>query len=216
MSAQALVERVMSGGIPDQATAERALRAVLSTLGERLTEDEAHVLATRLPADLARVVDESDYDLDFDAGEFYERTRLREHTTPGLAREHADVVLRVVGEALGEVSSRIVRALPADIGRQLVGPDDGEPPPHAPPPRASHLSTLAHGRPGSAHPLSEAAPSAGHQSSVARSDDPHGETKLSSGRGLTQERLRETLATGRPPQPLHPIAETDDDEPGER
>lgn len=211
LSSEALVERIMGAGIPDRTSAERALRAVLATLGERLTEDEAHVLAGRLPEELARVLDDSAYDADFDAAEFYERARRREKTSPGVAREHADVILRAVGETLGADSPRIVRALPEPIGRQLVPPELGAPEPHVAARRAAHLTTLAHGRPGSQHPLSESAPAAGHRGSVAVSDEPHAETKLSSGRGLTQERLDETLATGRPPRPEHPLADTDDD-----
>jgi hypothetical protein len=68
-------------------------------------------------------------------------------------------------------------------------------------------TTLATGRPGSRHPVSEAHEDRAHTESIARSDDPHGDTKLSSSRGLTQERLRETLAEGRP-GPEHPVSNT--------
>jgi len=37
-----------------------------------------------------------------------------------------------------------------------------------------------------------------HRHSVARSDDPHADSKLSSARGLRQEREQRTLASGRP------------------
>ena len=37
-----------------------------------------------------------------------------------------------------------------------------------------------------------------HRDSVAANEDPHGDTKLSSTSGLTQERLHETLATAKP------------------
>jgi hypothetical protein len=49
------------------------------------------------------------------------------------------------------------------------------------------------------HPLSEAAPTAGQTHSVARNPSPHEETKLSAAKGLTQERLYETLGSGRAP-----------------
>ncbi len=61
---------------------------------------------------------------------------------------------------------------------------------------AASRGTLAEGRPGSAHPLSEARPERAQSQSVARADNPHGDTKLSSATGLTQEREGETLATG--------------------
>jgi hypothetical protein len=58
--------------------------------------------------------------------------------------------------------------------------------------------TLSEGKPGSRHPLSEARLDRAQSNSVARADEPHADTKLSSARGLTQERLHETLAVGRP------------------
>ncbi|HVK68207.1 MAG TPA: DUF2267 domain-containing protein, partial [Polyangium sp.] len=66
--------------------------------------------------------------------------------------------------------------------------------------------TLATGRAGSQTPLSEARPERAHGESVVRAENPHGETKLSSSRGLTQEREQETLAEGEP-GPLRPVSE---------
>jgi hypothetical protein len=43
---------------------------------------------------------------------------------------------------------------------------------------------------------------------MAKSDDPHADTKLSSSQGLTQERFEESLATGKPPGPVHPVSDT--------
>ena len=206
-----LVGRVMNLGIPDQPSAERALRAVLVILGQRFTDDEASALASQLPSDLAAVVGTSGYDADFDEAEFYERVRQREGTSPGVGREHADVVLRALGEILSpELKVRLVRALPDGLGRRLAPTPYGEPPPHREARHAHGISTLAHGRPGSRHPISESAPPGGHSHSVARSDDPHGDSKLSSGRP-TQDQLRETLATGRPPRPARPVSETTDE-----
>jgi hypothetical protein len=115
-------------------------------------------------------------------------------------KEHVDVVLRALGEILdADVRARLRRALPEALARQLEVPEHGEPPPYGPP-RSAPPHTLASGRPGSRHPLSEGAPSRGHEHSVARNSDPHAETKLSSAHGLTQERFGESLATydGRP------------------
>jgi uncharacterized protein (DUF2267 family) len=206
-----LVDRILSEGIPDRVLAERALRSTLRVLGERLTDDEAGAVAARLPEELARIVDQAEYDGDFDDAEFYERVRRRAKTAPGTAREHADVVLRAIGEAIDdELRARLVRVLPGSLGRQLLPADTGEIPPHPIAHRTPSFSTLAHGRPGSLHPLSEASPPAGQTHSVARNDDPHGETKLSSARGLTQERHRESLATAKPPIVARTIAEAKD------
>jgi hypothetical protein len=51
-----------------------------------------------------------------------------------------------------------------------------------------------------------------HSHSVAANDNPHGETKLSSSRGTTQEREHETLAEGHPGA-KHPLS---DAQPGEK
>jgi uncharacterized protein (DUF2267 family) len=208
---EALVTRVRERGIPSTAEAERALRATIAVLGERLTDDEAEALASRLPGQLERVLDASEYDGDFDAAEFYERVRRRENTGPGVAKEHADIALRAIGAALDEETCiRLRRALPEPIGRLFLAAEEGTPPPYADAERPGRR-TLATGRPGSRHPLSEASPFPAHTHSVARSDDPHAETKLSSAAGLTQERLRESLATGRAPGPERTIADATDE-----
>jgi uncharacterized protein (DUF2267 family) len=194
-----LVARIIDTGVSNPDLAERALRSTLSVLGERLTDDEALALTACLPEELARVVEQSEYgdDGDFDAAEFYERVSRRENTSASVAREHVNVVLQALGAELDDaLRRRLVRALPKPIGEQLIPADFGEPPPHRHPAHAARVSTLANGRPGSRHPIAEAAPSRGHAHSIACNDDPHGETKLSSSKGLTQERLDETLASG--------------------
>ena len=55
--------------------------------------------------------------------------------------------------------------------------------------------------------MSEARPETAHAESVARSDDPHADTRLSSSQGMTQERRGETLAEGRPGSD-RPVSET--------
>jgi uncharacterized protein (DUF2267 family) len=208
-----LLDAIVAHGIPDHLQAERTLRATLSVLGERLTDDEAAALSKALPAELAPVLDRSEYDGDFSAADFFERTRRRlpASPSPGKVREAVEVVLQALGTELDEESrGRLVRALPVDLSRHLVPIELGEPRPHMPRPPAHVLTTLATGRPGSQHPLAESAPAPGHTHSVAANDAPHAETKLSSARGLTQERHEESLATGRPPQPAHPVTETSD------
>lgn len=63
--------------------------------------------------------------------------------------------------------------------------------------RPGGTRTLSEGRPGSRHPISEARPTQRQQHSV-EDDNPHGDTKVSSATGLTQEREHETLAEGEP------------------
>ena len=58
---------------------------------------------------------------------------------------------------------------------------------------------LVDARPGSMRPLADARPRpGGHAHSIANSDDPHRDTKLSSSRGMTAERYGRTLATAEP------------------
>jgi uncharacterized protein (DUF2267 family) len=204
------IDRLMRDGIPDRATAERAARATLATLGERLTEEEARGVADALPGALARTLRDASYDSDFDDAELYERVRRREGAPAGAAREHAQVVLRALGEVIDDdVRTRVTRALPRSVAELLEPRAPVEAPPHAEAAHAPPITTLAAGKPGSRHPIAEARPDLAHSHSVAREDNPHGETKLSSARGLTQERLGDAIAAARP-GPARPISEASD------
>ncbi|HVH40768.1 MAG TPA: DUF2267 domain-containing protein, partial [Labilithrix sp.] len=198
VSLTTLVQHVVDGGVPEWRDARTAVAAVLRVLGERLTDDEAITLAHALPVELERTLEQARYAGDFDADELHARVARAAEVPIGTARERTSIVLRSLGELLEhDVVVRLARALPDGIAHQLEPPELGPAPPHLaarPAPRA----TLATGRPGSRHPLAEGAPPSGHTHSIARNDDPHAETKLSSARGLTQERLGETLATGHP------------------
>jgi uncharacterized protein (DUF2267 family) len=123
ISRAALLERLADSRIPDREVAEKALRATLAVLSQRLMDDEAGALAACLPADLARVVGQSDYydyDADFGDAEFYDRVRRRERTTPSGVHEHVDVVVRSLGELLDpDVRRRLARALPERIASRL-------------------------------------------------------------------------------------------------
>jgi hypothetical protein len=62
-------------------------------------------------------------------------------------------------------------------------------------------------------PLSDAyPPGTGHRESIATSDDPRGETKLASSRGLTQERDERILADGKPGADRRSLADYDADD----
>lgn len=198
-------------GFEGRTEAERAITVTARTLGERLLPTEAAAVAGGLPGPVAAAVRGATYQGDFDRDELYDRIARREGAPRGFGREHAQAVCQVIGEALPEAErARLQRHLP-DWADLFASRPAGAPPPRPPhaasPPEIGHGSTLATGRPGSHHPLSEARPETAHAQSVARSDDPHADTKLSSSPGLTQERLRETLADGRP-GPDHPVSET--------
>lgn len=179
--------------------AEWAISATLATLGELLYEDEVRALAEHLPPSIGRRLEGHPHAGDFDRRELYDRVARREGTALGFGIEHVEVVCRVVGEAQPEeVRARLCRHLPKDLAELFCAP----PAPQPPPPRVHHAQeermTLASGRPGSAHPLSESRPPLAQRHSVVLAENPHEDSKLSSSSGLTQERLDESMAGARP------------------
>lgn len=190
--------------------AARAAEATLGALRQRLVDDEAEALARELPEELAQILRGGAYDADFGVEELYRRVRDREGIPLGRATELAQVVCQALAGAMSaELRLRLSGHLPADLA-ELLTPRAAPPPPPAPEHREREAPpgegrTLSGGRPGSHHPLSEAHPDRAHEHSVVREDNPHGETKISSSPGLTQERLGDDLAGGRPgpAQPIH-------------
>jgi uncharacterized protein (DUF2267 family) len=182
--------------------AERdARRAVFNTVGalsEGLHPRERDLLLRAMGPSYAEVLHATPYHGPFEAAELFDRIQRREHVNGGFAREHAEVVLVELGEMLpAETRAHLERELPPSVAVLLSRPEHGTPPPHERPVPAAFAHTLAAGKPGSVHPLSSAAPPGAQTHSVAE-DNPHGDTKVSSAEGLTQERLEESLATGRP------------------
>jgi uncharacterized protein (DUF2267 family) len=174
----ALLERVrVLGGLDTTSEASNAVRATVIALGERLKEDERRVLASALPAPLGRRLRSMKRSSTFDVAEFYERVRKRERVSAGFAREHAQAVCRSLSEVLPPGARQTLdEALPESIA-ELFHPLSfgGSPPAH---PVQGH--TLATGRPGSNHPLSESHPHEGQAHSVVLEANPHGDRKLSS------------------------------------
>jgi uncharacterized protein (DUF2267 family) len=196
-----LLDGLVRAGFHDRSAAAEASRATVAVLGERLTHDEASRIAESLPEPLRSELSGATYDGEFDAAELFERVRRRSGRSPGRAREEAQLVCAALGRMLPEDDLRMLdRHLPHELAR-LFHPD---PPPSSAQPEAHgdlgapSGDTLATGRAGSKHPLSEAATSPGQRDSVAREREPHRDTKLSSASGLTQDRIGESLATGRP------------------
>lgn len=187
-------------GVP-LALAERATRAVLAGLGGTLTPAGRELVADELSTGLGAEI------LAGGSPATPIEDRIRGlGATAGQARELIASVCRVLVE---ELSSEAVDALrigaPAALTRLLVAPLHDEPPPRPAPAPAGGRDTLAEGRPGSHHPLSEAsgraaphgAPRGPQRGSIA-DDNPHAATKLSSAPGSVQDRRRETLAEGHP------------------
>jgi len=199
MSEKAILQRIMVlGGLSEEA-ASTALGATLAALGERLLDEDRALLARGLPDELAASVLERTYQGEFDVAEFFDRIRRREGVRLGFAHEHGQVVCRVLGETLSEeLRVRIERVLPESYVELLDPPRDAQP---APDHRGTCLRghrTLATGRGGSEHPLSESRPQVAQAHSVVCEANPHADTKMSSATGTTQERLEESLATAHP------------------
>lgn len=171
--------------------------AVLTVLSERLNRRVALALADELPDGLAHALRTDAPHAGFDAEGFYQRVGQRLGVREGIALELAAIVGLTLGELVrDDVLARVRRELPDELASLFNAPP---PAPEAP---SVHMHperrTLAEGRGGGSRPLFAADPGAAQTESVARAENPHAETKLSSARGLTQEREGETLAEGRP------------------
>lgn len=186
----------------DEREAAAMVASVLAALRADLGRVEAEALADALPASLAAPLRQGRSP---GGPSVAARVAAAGHIAPGRAVEHVACVLGALAARLPATTlERLRAALPARTAALLVTATAREPE-LEPKPHAAR-STLAEGRPGSRHPLSEARPRGAQADSVVASDNPHGDTKLSSSRGLTQERERESLAVGRP-GPRRPIAE---------
>lgn len=213
MNRQELLGRVKTlTGIGDEAGAERAVRAVVSVLGEQLANEDRRSLARVLPEPWADAIPGTPLRVADDLPAFYERVSSREGIEPGFAVEHAQSVCLAISEALSDDRRKLLAARLPDALAPLLELAAPERAPAGPARRTSPrpAQTLAEGRPGgsrpvsesqpgSTRPLSETKPERVQQDSVASDENPHGDTKLSTTRGTTQERERETLAEGETP-----------------
>jgi hypothetical protein len=164
-----------------------------------LTQAERRSLADGLPPHAAQIVRGAPALAQTSQYDFMHHVAAREGVRLGLAVEHAEIVCRALGETLSPTTlARLRHALP-DLALLFEPAEEGEPLPENAERAPDAPNDLAEGRPGGTHPLSTADPRIlAHRHSIARSDDPHAETKLSSACGLTQERDARTLAAGRP------------------
>ncbi|GLV60274.1 hypothetical protein KDH_70940 [Dictyobacter sp. S3.2.2.5] len=111
--------------------AERATRATLETLAERLAGGEAQDLAAQLPPEIG------DYLRDtwsakgerFSLHEFFQRVSLRERVDVQKATFHARAVIDVLKEAVSQGELKDARAqLPADFNRLFEAGSEGKMP----------------------------------------------------------------------------------------
>jgi uncharacterized protein (DUF2267 family) len=172
-----------AGGSAD--SAERAAVAVLTAIGGHLSPGHRGLVADELSPALAAALATPR-----DVAAPIEEHVLVPGMTVGRARELVASVCRVLVEELSTEAVQIIRNTVPSLATYFVRPS-----PAAARARG-RVDSLAAGRPGSQHPISEAANQAQTESVVA--ENPHGATKLSSSEGATQERDHTTLAEGAP------------------
>jgi uncharacterized protein (DUF2267 family) len=193
---ESLLQASMSrSALGDRELALRAVASTLEALGECLSPHDAEQLATSLPLDLAQAVGRARWHRAADAEEFFAVVSAKEGVRLGLAIEHAQAVCEALAEYLDpEVRIQLERHLPSELAVLFEARKvecDGPPPS----PALGLEETLASGRPGSRRPISEAEVPGAQSGSVAASDNPHSDRKISSAReGASDE---ETLAGGR-------------------
>jgi uncharacterized protein (DUF2267 family) len=204
MDYEHFLERVREHtGLAERVNVELVVGAVMEALGPLVEPAHREALASELPAALARRLCRGAPDPSLDQRDFLRRVSASVHLPEGPAREQATAVLEALGDELEPEPRRLLAMqLPGEMPewltpRRVSGArgEHGTPSRRQPGPGGHRLSDA---RPGSRHPLSEAAPTRAHSGSVAASDDPHRDTRLSTARGLTQEREHEDLAEGHP------------------
>ncbi|MCC6619831.1 MAG: hypothetical protein IT385_01170 [Deltaproteobacteria bacterium] len=187
--ADGFVQQILTLGALDQADARRAALAALRALALRLPPAEAADLEALRAEVAAR-----------DEADARSGPAAAVAAALGVAPERADAIANVVLvaalESLGDRAPSLIAALPPDLRPTPTSTAGDMPVSRAPRPPAEDHS-LAGGRPGHGHPLADAAPERAHTHSIARADDPHADTRLSSAHGVGAAPGR-SLADGRP------------------
>jgi uncharacterized protein (DUF2267 family) len=173
------------GGFARAGDAKRAARIVLSVFRERLDDAAAAAIARDLPEPLAAPMRGGAYRGDLAPDDLYAAVGDRERTSHGVGAEHAQIVLRAIGDALSDDTRVLLeKELPTAWTDLLFGDrETGEPPPHGAPKSGAKIRmTLASAHPGYRSPIAEASADRAQSDSVAKSDAPHEARKLSSAR----------------------------------
>lgn len=181
------------GGLPSDEDARRASAASLEVLGESLADHEAESVAESLPEPLRASLSAHPFEGELDLETLYHRVAVREQVEDARAAEHAQVVYELVGELASDEARQHLAHLPEELAA-LFEPRLHRQPTDLPPRgETPGVNTLAGGHFDEGRTLSEAGEhELSHRDSVAQSDDPHADRKLSEGEGDN------TLASGAP------------------
>jgi uncharacterized protein (DUF2267 family) len=194
-----LSEVMHRAGIESRDKAWDAVEATLEVLGQRLLDIDTRLVADQLPSPLNTALRRHQYESDFEVDEFYHRVATRQGVEVRHAVEHSQVVCQVLSETVNREGRIHLRVHLPDEMAQLFQRrrTTRELAPITPRQEAERRNTLSTGRVGSRRPIAEASPSRAHSQSVAATDHPHAETKLSTAKGVSAERKGETLASGK-------------------
>jgi len=202
-SLSAILEPVVKlTGLGEDA-AERIARVVVAVLCEQLAPVERARVVPALPARLAPAVStdtpaptaQPEPPLDSLDG-FYQRIGRRLGVEVGAALELAQLVLSRLGATLDPDTRTLLELRLPEGFATLLEPRSVHALPAHPAESTRRYATLAEGRPGASHPLSQVRPEDSQHDSVARADNPHADDKLSSSHAPAHEDV--TLAGGKP------------------
>ncbi len=127
MDYAAITETVSDRTEADDDGATDATRAVLKTLGERLSEDRARDLAAELPDDLADHLTSGESGEQFSEEEFVERVDRRMETLDVTGERAATAVIATVLESVDETArSTVVDQFQHDGIETLLGEVDAD------------------------------------------------------------------------------------------
>lgn len=184
-------------GIREWWSAEKALAATVEALGARILEADRRAVVPLVPEPFAGLIARRPHVEQSDLADLFADVTRAEGVEPTFAMEHVESVCELLTETLEPDAVAMLRThLPDDIAALFVKRERTTPPPRPSQPEHRKGKPLSEGRAGSAHPVSEAPADRTQSNSVARSANPHADTKLSSTHGLTQAREHEDLAEG--------------------
>ncbi|MCA9649118.1 MAG: DUF2267 domain-containing protein [Myxococcales bacterium] len=211
MSLDAFIDDVGArAGLAERAAIETGTRATLRALGAALG-GLPPALHDAIPAALRDELRAGDGQPVLAPEALYDRIARETGLRVGQALELTQSAVAELGGRLAEPARDQLRRLLPEAWAALVL----DPRPAGLTPGAGATAggdggggrTLATGRPGSGRPLADSAPAQGQAHSVAATDDPHDDRRLSAARPGSQDDGH-TLAKGRPGSD-HPVSDSD-------